>query len=62
MFQIDNAQGNAAIKMGHLDNRYGIVLAGPTLGLPLVPKSGLPGSYFMGCGSQAPPACMPNVP
>jgi len=62
MFQIDNAQGNAAIKMGHLGNRYGIVLAGPTLGLPLVPKSGLPGSYFMGCGSMAPPACVPSVP
>ncbi len=62
MFQIDNAQGNAAIKMGHLANRYGIVLAGPTLGFPLVPKSGLPGSYFMGCGSQAPPACVPAVP
>jgi hypothetical protein len=62
MFQIDNAQGNAAIKMGHLNHRYGIVLAGPTLGLPLVPKSGLPGSYFMGCGGQAPPACVPNVP
>ena len=62
MFQIDNAQGNAAIKMGHLNNRYGIVLAGPTLGLPLVPKSGLPGSYFMGCGGQTPPSCVPNVP
>ncbi len=62
MFQIDNAQGNAAIKMGHLGNRYGIVLAGPNLGFPLVPKSGLPGSYFMGCGSQAPPACVPAVP
>ena len=62
MFQIDNAKGNAAIKMGHLGHRYGIVLAGPTLGFPLVPKSGLPGSYFMGCGSQAPPACVPSVP
>jgi hypothetical protein len=62
MFQIDNNQGKAAIKMGHLNHRYGIVLAGPNLGFPLVPKSGLPGSYFMGCGSQSPPACVPNVP
>ena len=62
MFQIDNAQGEAVIKMGHYEHRYGIVLAGPKLGLPLVPKSGLPGSYFMGCGGQVPPACMPNVP
>ena len=62
MFQIDNAKGMAAIKMGHLNNRYGIVLAGPNLGFPLIPKSGLPGSYFMGCGSQARPACMPVVP
>jgi hypothetical protein len=62
MFQIDNDKGSAAVKMGNLNNRYGIVLAGPNLGFPLVPKSGLPGSYFMGCGGQAPPACMPNVP
>lgn len=62
MFEIDNAQGMSAVKMGGVDNRYGLVAAGPTLGFPLVPKSGLPGSYFMGCGSQAPPACAPNVP
>ena len=30
-------------------DRYGAVLAGPTLGFPYVPASGLPGSYFLGC-------------
>jgi hypothetical protein len=59
MFEIDNVQGEAAIKMGHLNHRYGIVMAGPRYQLPLIPKSGLPGSYFLGCGGEAPPACMP---
>jgi hypothetical protein len=54
--------GDSAVKMGHVEHRYGIVLAGPVLGLPLVPKSGLPGSYFMGCAGEAPPACAPAVP
>ncbi len=62
LFEIDNSLGMSAIKMGGVNNRYGLVVAGPTLGLPLIPKSALPGSYFMGCGSQAPPACMPNIP
>lgn len=62
MFEIDNSQGMAAIRMGGVNNRYGIVAAGPTLGLPVIPKSGFPGSYFMGCGSEAKPACMPNIP
>jgi hypothetical protein len=47
--------------MGHNGNRYGIVLAGPVLGLPLVPRSALPGSYFMGCASGDKPACVPSV-
>jgi hypothetical protein len=59
MFEIDTAKGEAAIKMGHLNHRYGIVMAGPRYNMPLIPKSGLPGSYFLGCGGQAPPACMP---
>jgi hypothetical protein len=54
-------QGNSAVKMGQ-NGRYGLVLAGPVLGLPLVPKSGLPGSYFLGCAGEAPPACAPVVP
>jgi hypothetical protein len=62
MFEISDTQGQAAVWMGHVEHRYGIVMAGPVLGLPLVPKTGLPGSYFMGCGSQARPACMPVAP
>ncbi len=61
MLGIDNSQGNAAVKMGHNANRYGIVLAGPVLGFPLIPKSGLPGSYFMGCAAEARPACVPTI-
>jgi hypothetical protein len=55
------ADGNAAVRMGHNGNRYGIVLAGPVLGLPLVPRSGLPGSYFMGCAGGERPACVPSI-
>jgi hypothetical protein len=59
---LDIAAGNdSVVRMGHVEHRYGIVLAGPVMGLPLVPKSGLPGSYFMGCAGGA-PACVPAVP
>lgn len=61
MLQLDSRDG-AIVKMGHVGNRYGIVMAGPRPGLPLVPKSGLPGSYFLGCGGSAPPACTPIAP
>jgi hypothetical protein len=61
MLQIDS-QAGAIVKMGHVDNRYGIVTTGPTQGLPLIPKSGLPGSFFLGCGGSSPPACTPIVP
>ena len=61
MFGLDDTRGNAAIKMGHNGNRYGIVLAGPKLGFPLIPKSGLPGSYFMGCATAVRPACVPTI-
>ena len=54
-------RGDSAVKMGQ-NGKYGLVLAGPALGLPLVPKSGLPGSYFLGCAGEAPPACAPVVP
>ncbi|HKU17464.1 MAG TPA: hypothetical protein VJQ52_23930 [Steroidobacteraceae bacterium] len=53
--------GVSAVKMGHKDQRYGIVLAGPALGFPYVPRSGLPGSYFVGCASGEKPACLPEV-
>lgn len=61
MLQLDSRDG-AIVKMGHVDNRYGIVMAGPRPGMPLVPKSGLPGGFFMGCGGSAPPACAPIAP
>ena len=61
LIDIALADGNSAVKMGHNGNRYGIVLAGPMLGLPLVPRSGLPGSYFMGCASGDKPACTPSI-
>jgi hypothetical protein len=61
LLDLGMADGNSAVKMGHNSNRYGIVLAGPVLGLPLVPRSGLPGSYFMGCASGAKPACVPSI-
>ncbi len=61
MLQIDSNEG-AIVKMGHVGNRYGIVMAGPRPGLALIPKSGLPGGFFLGCGSSSPPACTPIVP
>ena len=61
MLQLDSNAG-AIVKMGNVDNRYGIVLAGPRPGMPLVPKSGLPGGFFLGCGGASPPACTPIVP
>jgi hypothetical protein len=36
---------------------YGAVLAGPVLGFPHVPASGIPGSYLLGCSGG--PACHP---
>ena len=42
--------------MGTNGNRYGVVMALPQ-GLPYVPKSGLPGSYMLGCAPG--PACVP---
>ena len=61
MLQIDSKDG-AVVKMGNVNNAYGIVMTGPRPGLPLVPKSGLPGSYFLGCKSDQRPACTPVVP
>lgn len=61
MLLLADAKDDRAVVMGHVKNTYGLVIAGPVPGLPLVPKTGLPGSYFMGCGSQAPPACMPVI-
>jgi hypothetical protein len=62
LIDIGNNTGDSAVKMGHNGHRYGIVLAGPVPGLPYVPRSGLPGSYFMGCAGGERPACTPTVP
>jgi hypothetical protein len=61
LIDVGMSNGHSAVKMGHNGNRYGIVMAGPTLGLPLVPRTGLPGSYFMGCASGDRPACTPSI-
>jgi hypothetical protein len=55
------ARGGSAVKMGHNSHRYGIVMAGPVLGVPYVPRTGVPGSYFVGCASGESPACIPEV-
>ena len=62
MVDIGNSAGDSAVKMGHNGHRYGIVLTGPVPGFPYVPRSGLPGSYFMGCASGEKPACTPTAP
>lgn len=52
-----NAGGEATVLMkASEDNRYGVVMALPS-GFPYVPKSGLPGSYMLGCAAG--PACLP---
>jgi hypothetical protein len=61
LLEIGMARGDSAVKMGHNGHRYGIVLAGPVLGAPLWQRSGLPGSYFMGCAGGEKPACIPEV-
>jgi len=55
-FAIADSAGAPRVKMGTNGNRYGVVMALPT-GLPYVPKSGLPGSYMLGCAGGA--SCVP---
>lgn len=57
LLAIGNAGTEPRVKMGTNDNRYGVVMALPR-GLPYVPKSGLPGSFMLGCAG-GPPACAP---
>jgi hypothetical protein len=57
LFTLGGANGAPMVKMGVKNDRYGVVLAGPGAGFPLVPKSGLPGSYFLGCAGG--PGCEP---
>lgn len=49
LLAIGDKTGEGMVKMGVNNGRYGVVLAGPRAGFPLVPTSGLPGSYFLGC-------------
>ena len=53
---LTDANSNATVMMKTNNNRYGVVMALPP-GLPYVPKSGLPGSYMLGCAGG--PACVP---
>lgn len=62
MFDLGDASGNSVVKMGHNGHRYGIVMTGPVLGPPYVPRLGIAGSYFMGCASEERPACEPVLP
>ena len=55
------AGGQSAVKMGNNGGRYGIVLTGPILGVPYVPRTGVAGSYFVGCASGEKPACLPEA-
>lgn len=61
LLDLATARGDSAVKMGHNGHRYGIVMAGPVLGVPYVPRTGIPGSYFVGCASGEKPACIPEA-
>jgi hypothetical protein len=52
LLAIGDATSEPMVKMGVQDDRYGIALAGPQAGFPLIPASGLPGSYIMGCAGK----------
>ena len=53
---LTNSDSYVRVKFGNNDNRYGVVMAFPP-GFPYVPKSGLPGSYMLGCAGG--PSCVP---
>jgi hypothetical protein len=57
LLMIGDENSTPMAKMVVNDDRYGVVLAGPGAGFPLVPRSGLPGSYFLGCAGGG--ACRP---
>ena len=58
LLAISDATGEPIVKMGVTSKGYGVVLTGPAAGLPFVPKSGLPGSYLLGCAGG--PSCVPE--
>jgi hypothetical protein len=57
LFSLGETGGREAVKMTVNDDRYGVALAGPQLGFPLVTGSGLPGSYIIGCSGGG--SCRP---
>jgi len=59
MFEISNASGNTTVEMGHRSHRFGVVVAGPYFNIPYVPRTGIPGNFFVGCASGERPACVP---
>ena len=61
VLDLGDGGGNSFVKMGHNGHNYGIVMAGPVLGVPYVPRTGVPGSFFVGCASGQSPACIPEV-
>lgn len=54
LFLVGDSASEPVVKIGVNNDRYGAVLTGPRAGLPYVPRSGLPGSYFFGCASCGP--------
>ena len=52
LLSIGDSASEPMVKMGVAQDRYGIVLTGPRAGFPLIPGSGLPGSYIMGCAGK----------
>lgn len=52
LLSIGDSTSEPMVKMGVAQDRYGIVLTGPRAGFPLIPGSGLPGSYIMGCAGK----------
>jgi hypothetical protein len=58
LLAIGDATSEPMVKFGVNQDRYGVVLAGPVAGFPLVPGSGLPGSYILGCAGGD--ACSPG--
>jgi hypothetical protein len=58
LFVIGDAQSEPMVKFSVTEERYGAVLTGPVAGFPMVPGSGMPGSYILGCAGGA--SCGPG--
>jgi len=58
LFVIGDAQSEPMVKFSVTEDRYGAVLTGPVAGFPMVPGSGMPGSYILGCAGGA--SCGPG--